>query len=144
MMFTPVANYSIWLVISGQLTNAHLYKFYYGIYVSGATTSGLDSNMKFESYERHEGIFKISFYVCSIRIFTKFQGNPQYEVLVYYAINITIGFLFEGYKFCGFHGFRDFYEICSTENQWKFYCDTDEEKTTMQICENSFLKLPFF
>ena len=32
---------------------------------------------------------------------------------------------FKGYKFCGFHGFSDFHEICFTENHWKSYHDTD-------------------
>ena len=40
--------------------------------------------MKFE--EMDEGSFKITFCVHSIRIFTKFSGDPYYEPLVWFKI----------------------------------------------------------
>ena len=49
-------------------------------------------------FERDEGSFEISLYVCSIRVFTKFSGNPYYEPLPWFMIicvswyHITVGF----------------------------------------------------
>ena len=37
-------------------------------------------------FERDEGSFEISLCVCSIRVFTKFSGDPYYEPLVWFMI----------------------------------------------------------
>ena len=40
-------------------------------------------------FERVEGSFGISFYVFSVRIFTKFLGDPYYEPLAWFLIVIV-------------------------------------------------------
>ena len=40
-------------------------------------------------FERDEGSFEISLCVCSIRVFTKFSGDPYYEPLAWFMINNT-------------------------------------------------------
>ena len=37
-------------------------------------------------FERDEGSFEISLCVCSIRVFTKFSGDPYYEPLAWFMI----------------------------------------------------------
>ena len=38
-------------------------------------------------FKRHEGSLKMSFCVRSIRIFSKFSGDPYYEPLSWFMIN---------------------------------------------------------
>ena len=44
------------------------------------------SGRLFIKFERDESSFENSFYVCSIRIFTKFLGDPYYEPLVWFMM----------------------------------------------------------
>ena len=37
-------------------------------------------------FERDEGSFEISLCVCSIRVFTKFLGDPYYEPLAWFMM----------------------------------------------------------
>ena len=59
-------------------------------------------------FERDEGSFEILLCVCSIRVFTKFSGDPYYEPLAWFMICIHICIhtvwlvIFVGFKFCGF------------------------------------------
>ena len=39
-------------------------------------------------FERDEGSFEISLCVCSIRVFTKFLGDPYYEPLAWFMIAV--------------------------------------------------------
>ena len=41
-------------------------------------------------FERDEGSFEISLRVCSIRVFTKFSGDPYYEPLAWFMIYVAI------------------------------------------------------
>ena len=38
-------------------------------------------------FERDEGSSEISLHVCSIRVFTKFSGDPYYEPLAWFMIS---------------------------------------------------------
>ena len=41
-------------------------------------------------FERDEGSSEISLHVCSIRVFTKFSGDPYYEPLAWFMILLLI------------------------------------------------------
>ena len=41
-------------------------------------------------FERDEGSFEILLCVCSIRVFTKFSGDPYYESLAWFMITLKI------------------------------------------------------
>ena len=62
-------------------------------------------------YEIHNSISPLTKYRYS-RLMNYSTGMSKH-ILV---ICISQGAFFESYKFCGFHGFEDFHEICFTEN----------------------------